>query len=88
MLDSELDNLLDTAVGNSSILGDLVVTPSFPEDGQERLGFSGSLLGLRGELFIHALFDGEIRHVAELLVCEAVCGGWQDAMADGAKLST
>jgi hypothetical protein len=75
VLDSEFDNLLDTAVGNSGILGDLVVTPSFPEDGQERLGFPLALLGLRGELFVHALFDGEIRHVAELVVGRAECGG-------------
>lgn len=68
MFDGVLDDLLDPAVGNGSILGNLVIGPSFLEGGQERFRFSLTLLGLRSELLVHALFDGKIRHLADLLV--------------------
>lgn len=57
MLDSKLDNLLDSTIGNGGVLGELVVRSSFPEDRQESLGLSLALLGLRSELVVDALFD-------------------------------
>lgn len=84
MFNGVLDDLLDPAVGNSSILGNLVISSSFLEGGQEGFGFPLTLFELRSELLVHALFNGEIGHLADLLVSRAVCCGREDAVCDRA----
>lgn len=64
MLDSELDDLFHSTIGDGSVLGDLVVGPTFSEGRQECLGLSLALLRLGNELLVDALFDGEVGHVA------------------------